>query len=95
MESRRKYDAEFKIQAVELYLSSNKSASSIARDLGICTTNLIRWAREYRNKDLVAFPGHGKPRDEELHRLRKELAEVKQERDILKKAMAIFSKTQK
>jgi transposase len=48
--------------------------------------------RELNEENVRAFPGHGNPRDEELTRLRKELADVKMERDILKKAVAIFSK---
>ena len=95
MKEKRKFDAEFKRQSVELLLASNKTVSEIAQNLGICSSNLSRWRKQYQDKNLIAFPGHGNPRDEELHQLRKELADVKQERDILKKALAIFSKTQK
>ena len=53
------------------------------------------WKRELQDGNLRAFPGHGNPRDEELYRLRKELAEITEERDILRKAVAIFSKPKK
>jgi transposase len=56
---------------------------------------LQRWKREAEQQGLKAFPGHGNPRDEELSQLRKENAELKEERDILKKALAIFSKRSK
>ena len=94
---RRKYDREFKVQAVKLSLESGKSVKEVAEDLGICTGNLTRWRREYREDSENAFPGMGKlkPEDEELRKLRKENADLKEERDILKKALAIFSKPQR
>ena len=94
---RRKYDREFKLQAVKLSLESGKSVKEVAEDLGICAGNLARWRREYREDSENAFPGIGKlkPEDEELRKLRKENADLKEERDILKKALAIFSKPQR
>ena len=91
---RRKYDKEFKIQAVKLLLESGKTTNEIADDLGISSGNLTRWKREYREDAENAFPGKGrlKPDDEELRRLRKENEDLKQEREILKKALAIFSR---
>jgi len=89
---RRKYDREFKVQAVKLSLESGKTVKEVAEDLGICPGNLTRWRRKYREDSEHAFPGMGKlkPEDEELRKLRKENADLKQERDILKKALAIF-----
>ena len=96
MKSRRKYDRQFKIDAVELLENSGKTAKEIADDLGINSNVLSRWRRELLVGDnKKAFPGKGNPRDEELFELKKELADVKMERDILKKAVAIFSKTEK
>ena len=94
---RRKYDKEFKIQAVKLLLESGKTTNEIADNLGINSVNLTRWKREYREDAENAFPGKGKlkPDDEKLRRLMKENADLKQEREILKKALAIFSRPQR
>ena len=94
-ETRRKYTKEFKVEAVRLLETSSKSGREIERDLGIGKGVLYRWKRELQDENLRAFPGHGNPRDEELYRLRKELREVTEERDILRKAVAIFSKPKK
>lgn len=91
----RSYDSNFKREALELILSSDKNVSQIAKDLGIPSGTLHGWIRSQEKHGPNAFPGHGKPRDEELHLLKKENAELKMERDILKKALAIFSKVQK
>jgi transposase len=92
MAGRRRFDKQFKVDAVRLLESSNKPATTIAIELGIPRDALSRWKRELNEENVVAFPGHGNPRDEELSRLRKECADLKMERDILKKALAIFSK---
>jgi len=94
MNGRRKFDRQFKIDAVQLLESSGKTATAIAQDLGIPRDALSRWKREFHDENLKAFPGKGNPRDEELARLRREIADIKLERDILKKALAIFSKTE-
>ena len=94
-DGRRKYTREFKIEAVRLFENSNKSGREIEQDLGIGKGVIYRWKRELSEENIRAFPGHGNPRDEELYRLRKELAVVKEERDILRKAVAIFSKPKK
>jgi transposase len=95
MEQRRKFDKQFKIDAVNLLENSNKTATAVAADLGIPRDALCRWRRELNEESKKAFPGHGNPRDEEIARLKKENAELKMERDILKKAMAIFSVPEK
>lgn len=92
MKDRRKFDKQFKIDAVRFLESSGKKATDVAVELGIPRDGLSRWKREMREENVRAFPGRGNPRDEELVRLRKELANVRLERDILKKAVAIFSK---
>ena len=93
-ERRRKFDREFKIYAVRLATRGDKSTSQVARDLGIHETVSSRWKRQLSDDPAFAFPGKGylKPVDEELRRLKKELRDVTEERDILKKALAIFSK---
>ena len=93
MEKRKNYTKEFKLDCVKHVQNSDKSKSEIARNLGIGTSTLCKWVNEF-NDDFKTFPGKGNPRDEEVFRLKKELREVKEERDILKKAMAIFSKEQ-
>lgn len=95
MLTRRVFDSEFKRAAVKLALESGKRVSEVARDLGIRDGLLHRWIKQM-NEDGAesAFPGKGhlKPEDEELRRLQKELRDVQEERDILKKAIAIFSR---
>jgi transposase len=95
MKSRRKFDKQFKVDAIELLERSRKTITEVAEDLGIKPYALSRWRRELIENNDKAFPGKGNPRDEEVYRLKKELADVKMERDILKKAVAIFSKTEK
>ncbi len=99
-EPRRHYDEEFKRNAVELCRTSGKPVSQVAQDLGIDSNMLRRWQRERENYGDRAFPGVGKlmrgtDQEEEIRRLKKELAIAQEERDILKKAMAIFSKATK
>ncbi len=94
MSQRRKYDKQFKIDAVKLLESSGKSITEISNDLGIRYDLLSRWEKEF-SEELSAFTGQGNPRDEEIARMKKEIAELKMERDILKKAMAIFSQPEK
>ncbi len=94
IKSRRKYSKDFKIECVQYLLRfPEKSNKEIAVELGINYDLLIRWKREYEKSNENAFPGNGNPIDAELFQLKKELASVKEERDILKKALAIFSKT--
>lgn len=93
--TRRKYTSEFKKESVELPLHSDKTATELAAELGIRRDLLSRWKREYEDHQEKAFPGNGNPIEAELAQLRKELAEVKLERDILKKAVTIFSKESK
>lgn len=97
MRTTRKYDKEFRINAVKHLKSSNKSLKEVADGLGIPITTLGGWAKEYDQHKEKSFPGSGniKPCNEEFYRMKKELEDVKMERDILKKAIAIFSKAKK
>jgi len=93
MERRRTYTREFKESAVELFRSSGKTKKAIADELGIDPENICRWVRESKEgegKNIRVFPGQGNPRDEELTRLRKEVADLREANEILKKAMAFF-----
>jgi transposase len=90
----KKYDKEFKLEAIRLASEEGNSAARIERDLGIGQGCISRWKRQLCDDGLQAFPGKGhlKPQDEELRRLRRENERLRRERDILKKAVAIFSK---
>jgi len=93
-EPRRRFDREFKIEAVKLATRGDKSTSQVARDLGISENILCRWKRQMGSDSSSAFPGKGhlKPADDELRKLKKQLRDVTEQRDILKKALAIFSR---
>jgi transposase len=95
--ARRQYSREFKREAVQLLERSGKSASELERELGIGKGNLWRWKREVAVDGKDAFPGHGRvaAEQERLRQLERELEIVRQERDILKKAVAIFSRPSK
>lgn len=89
----RNYDKGFIKNAVNLCKTSNKSRKAIAEDLGIPTSTLASWLGADQRDGEEAFPGKGhlKPSDAEIAQLRKELAIAREERDILKKALGIFS----
>ena len=92
---RRSFSKEFKLEAVRLIIDEGRSISQVARDLEIRDTILGRWKQEYEKDQLNAFPGKGQLKsseDDELRRLRHENKRLRMERDILKKAAAIFSK---
>jgi transposase len=98
MDERKKYSREFKVEAVRLLNTSGKSGHEIEADLGIGSGSIYRWRKQLEAEGiqgLRAFPGHGRPRDEELARLRRENADLREEREILRKALAIFSRTKR
>jgi len=90
---RRSFTEEFKREAVRLAVERG-NVSSVARDLGIVDSVLARWKRQLQvNHDSspTPFPGNGNPRDAEIAKLQRELARVKEENEILKKAVGIFT----
>ena len=92
----RSYTKEFKLEALELLKTSGKSASQIERNLGITSGLLLKWRDRYQVKDTTGAPELA-PSDlaaaqAEIRRLKRQLAIAEQERDILKKAVSIFSK---
>lgn len=93
---RTSYSKDFKIKAVELS-KQRGSVATVAEELNISIESLRHWKRAYNLGKLVSEPSSSKnnriKEDDELVRLRKELYEVKLERDILKKAVGIFSKS--
>lgn len=92
---RKHYDKEFKLKAVELSIERD-SVADLAEELGIRSKLLYRWRSEFLTDKEKSFPGRGNEKmsdsDKELSRLKKQLADMKMERDILKKAVGIFSK---
>jgi transposase-like protein len=92
---RRIFTMDFKREAAALALKREKPISQIAIDLGLNESVLRRWMTEAREESTgaspLAFPGRGKPRDEELSRLRKENKALKEANEILKKAAVIFA----
>lgn len=90
--ARRRYSPEYKQEAVALVQQSDIPISAIARNLGINDAMLRRWVKEQAEPDKRPFPGQGVPRDEEVTRLKRELLQVKKERDFLREAAAYFAK---
>jgi transposase len=93
MSRRTKYDPEFKREAVRLAIRGDRSAAQVARDLGLHPNILYVWKAQLKEDPEFSFPGQGnlKPQDQEMRDLRRRLRDVEEERDILKKALAIFS----
>jgi transposase len=93
----RTYDREFKLNAVKLCIGSGRSYKEVSKELGIPRATLVGWIEKSKTEGVEAFPGKGNlhASDKELAGLRKELAIVREERDILKKALGIFSSTRK
>ncbi len=92
MAQRRKFSAEYKREAVAMLESPGVTVNQIAAELGIGATVLGRWRRELRQESVQAFRGNGRPRDENLALLRRELARVTKERDFLREAAAFFAR---
>ena len=89
--NRKQYTLEFKREAVQLWATSGKAAAEIEKDLGITPGLLYRWKSRLQKKAQAEVDGSA-AEAAELRRLKKELELVKQERDILKKAVGIFSR---
>jgi transposase len=94
MGTRRKFTREFKIEAVKLVRDRGVATAQAARDLDLNVNVLRGWLRAFREDPAQAFPGVGqqKPDDIEVTQLRREVARLKMERDILKKAVTFFAK---
>jgi transposase len=91
---RRRFGREFKIEAVRLIRERGVSVAQASRDLDVHENVLRKWVRDLAADPAQAFPGHGqmKPEQLEIERLRREVAKLKAERDILKKAAAYFAR---
>src|SRR5690242_12654345 len=88
------YTKEFKLEAVRLCKSSDKPMSHIALDLGISDSALYHWCKQLAEQGEQTFPGsgHQSAEQEEIRRLKRELEVTRQERDILKKVVSIYSR---
>ena len=95
--NRKKYDVAFKLEAICIIVEEGRKVSEVERNLDISRGTLARWVREKEADPEDAFPGKGclKAKDEEFRRLRAELRNTKEERDIIKKALAYFAEDQK
>ena len=95
--TKRYYNQQFKVEAVKMVIEGGRKVKEVAANLGIHADMLSKWKQRYLNDGNESFPGKGRlnSKDEEFQRLQKELTDVKMERDILKKAVAIFSRQPK
>ena len=95
----KRYSKEFKIEAVRRVEELGEAASRVASDLGISRSTMNTWINRYRDKAGTGdpFPGSGNlsPDDEQLKKLKREVDELREENEILKKAAAYFAKNQK
>jgi transposase len=91
---RRLFSREYKLEAVKLVRERGVTVAQAARDLDVHENVLRKWVREYGDDPSQSFPGKGqmKPEQLEIERLRREVAKLKAERDILKKAAAYFAR---
>ncbi len=92
MSKRKRYSPEYKQELVALVKRSKSSCRQVALEVGINPNMLTRWIREADAEGSRAFPGGGTPADEEVARLKRDLARVTKERDFLKDAAAYFAK---
>ena len=92
--ARRSFTPEFKLEAVKLVRERGMTVAQAARDLGLHENVLRKWVKDAKAHGPQAFPGQGRmrPDDAEVARLKRELAKVRAQRDILKKAIAYFAK---
>ena len=95
MQKRRKYSEEFKREAVQFANRPGVTLKQVGEELGINAGMIGRWRRELGMLGPKAFAGQGKPRDEEMAALKRELSRVKKERDFLKEAAVWFAKESK
>jgi len=91
----KRYSAEFKREALRRAAEEGMTDKAVCDELGISTRQFRRWHGEMAMLGQDAFPGKGRPHDEELSALKRELAHVKKERDFLKEAAAYFAKQSK
>lgn len=96
----RTYPDEFKLEVLELLKSSGKSSRQIERELGITPGLVVKWRDRYQAKqkgvqEVVLEPSDLEAAKREIKRLKRQLADVEEDREILKKVLSIFSRTDK
>lgn len=96
-QKKSEYSKEFKIEAVRMVIDGNRRISEVSRELGVSANLLGTWKKKYESGKIDSFPGKGRlsPEDEEFRRLKRENERLRMERDILKKAIAIFSEAKR
>lgn len=94
---RRKFTREFKLDAVRKVIVDDRTYTDVGKEVGVSEGVLGRWVREFTDDEQEAFPGKGvrKSKDQEIFELKRELDGIREERDILKKAIAVFSRHQR
>jgi len=94
MQKRQTFSKAFKLEAVRLLDVTDKPIADLARELGVKRNQLYKWQEQIQSKGTDAFPGKGRraEKDDKIARLERELARVKEERDILKKAALYFAR---
>lgn len=97
IEMNKQYSTEFKLEAVKRIERTGESVTRVAEELGVKSTTLQGWVKKYKQSPNAPFPGSGNlsPEDEKLRKLEKEIRELREENEILKKAAAYFAKNQK
>jgi transposase len=93
---RRVFSKDYKLQIVRMVKDGQKKVSELSEELGIQSGLLYRWIKSYEKNPEIYLPGDGKPTEkDEIRRLKKKMSNISEENEILKKALAIFSKQQK
>jgi transposase len=93
----RRFSKEFKLEAIRLADETGKPKAQVARELGIRVNQIGKWRKELEEKQEAAFSGQGQAtgKEAEIQRLQRELADAREENEILKKAAAYFAKNQR
>ena len=88
----KRFSSEFKREAIRRAAEEGMTDKAVCEELGVSTRQFLRWRDELHGLGNDAFPGQGRARDEELTALKRELSDVRKERDFLKQAAAYFAK---
>lgn len=90
----RRFDAEFKKEIAQIFINEERSAQSLANEIGVHENTIYKWVEKYKLDHENAFPGSGhlKPEEEETRRLQRRVKELEEEIEILKKATAYFAR---
>lgn len=96
-QKRRKFTREFKVEAIRKVVIDDRTYTDVGKEVGVSQGVLGRWVREFTEDEHEAFPGKGvrKSKDQEIFELKRELEGLREERDILKKAVTVFSRHQR